>query len=138
MPTTEQFKEFLASAGIPDASEDLIQHFSVFVGAMKIHAERSQAYGSAWRNYGAMSNLLSMARKIDRLMEVHWFGQQKIVFHKDELDDALDVLNYTVFFMRNIVADNHFGNPQERPAEDPWEINPARPISERLAYHDGP
>lgn len=113
-PTADLYGEFLAASDIP-YSEETVQHLSHFLDALRVHSQRSKSYSDAWRHYGALSNLLTMARKIDRLMAVHWNPQGRLEFHKDELDDAVDLLNYTVFFMRNVNAGNTYGSPPARP-----------------------
>lgn len=87
-------------------NEDNARQLLVFLNAVELYDERSRSYGQVWRNYGALSNLLSVARKADRLMKVWWHDRHDEDaaphdFHKDELDDAWDLLNYAAFFIRN-------------------------------------
>ncbi len=99
---------------------DTAVHFGVMMDALKVYAERSQAYGQAWTQYGAMSNLLSMARKVDRLMAVWWSEEDEGIpkLHKDNLDDAIDEINYTIFFIRCARSANLFGSAPSRPPAD--------------------
>lgn len=120
MPTTEQLEEFLASAGITP-SEESAEQLEMFLRALKVHAGRTQHYSRAWAQYGAMSNLLNMARKVDRLMLRHWGLGMKTTFHKDELDDAVDLLNYTGFFMRCVEEGNFVGRMPDRPDDTPFD-----------------
>lgn len=93
----------------------LCEQLQVFVTALKICDQRTDAYGELWRQYGARSNLLSVARKTDRLMASGWFNTDKNpLTHKDALDDAYDLLNYTAFFIRNALEGNLDGAPPER------------------------
>lgn len=116
MPTEPQYKKFLETAGVQPTEEN-IQHLEVFMEALKVYDSRSAVYGMLWQQYGALSNLLNMARKTDRLMEEWWHKDgAPPVMHKDALDDAVDLLNYTVFFMRNARRFNILGSPPPRPS----------------------
>lgn len=109
-------KEFLEANGLP-YNADNTEQLKVMVQALAIYDGRRAAYGEVWRNYGALSNLLSMARKTDRLMESWWHGDTNSppALHKDGLDDAFDQLNYTCFFIRNARVGNITGTAPERP-----------------------
>lgn len=80
-----------------------LQHFAVLIECLRLHDSRTASYGKVWRRYGALSNLLSAARKVDRLMESWWRRGDGAVptIHKDNLDDAYDAINYLVFMVRN-------------------------------------
>jgi hypothetical protein len=97
----------------------------VFEKCLEINEDRSAAYGDVWRNYGAVSNLLSAARKVDRLMETWWDGLINGTapgIHKDALDDAYDAINYLAFFIRNATDGNFTGERPERPDANVVEI----------------
>ena len=85
--------------------------------AVRLMAERTTAYGLVWKQYGALSNLLSAARKIDRLMNIWWFAteDQPPALHKDALDDAMDAINYLGFFIQNAREGNILGTAPKRP-----------------------
>lgn len=109
-----------------EESADNIAQFMVFLGALKVYNDRTTAYGQVWKQYGALSNLLSVARKVDRMMALWWHkaeevldehGKVKPLLHKDNLDDAVDLLNYCVFFIRNASASNLYGNEPRRPTK---------------------
>lgn len=95
--------QFLEASGIDTTTTNLTQLYT-FIEALQIFDSR-KVYGDVWRRYGALSNLLSIARKVDRLMQIFWFGKGEID-HKDSLDDAYDLLNYTAFFIRNATDNN--------------------------------
>jgi hypothetical protein len=97
---------FLEALGIEPTSEALTQ-LNVLVEALLIHNSR-KIYGTVWQRYGWLSNLLSIARKADRLMQTFWFGPGSLD-HKPSTDDAYDLINYAVFFIRNVEADNARG-----------------------------
>lgn len=96
--------------GVP-VTESNLEHFEVFIECLKTHDQRTKAYGTVWKRYGALSNLLSAARKVDRLMEMWWRkGGRPEILHKDALDDAYDGINYLVFMIRNARAGNLTGD----------------------------
>lgn len=107
-PEDQAIREFLGVHGI-EATEDIVAHLQVFIQALRIRQSR-KIYGAAWRRYGALSNLLSVARKVDRLMQVFWHGDG-VINHKDALDDAYDLINYAAFFIQNKEARNERGEP---------------------------
>lgn len=106
-------EELLVKFGI-EPNEDMKEQFSVFLEAMAIYWQRSHSYSEIWRQYGAMSNLLSVARKTDRMMESWHSLSEGGDIHKDSMDDAIDLLNYCTFFIRNFRDGNLFGSAPER------------------------
>lgn len=102
----EKSIEFLEACGI-DPTSDMLTHLNVLVEALLIHETR-KIYGGIWRKYGALSNLLSIARKADRLMQIFWYGSGELT-HKNSTDDAYDLINYAAFFIRNVTDGNMKG-----------------------------
>jgi hypothetical protein len=113
--------EFLEQYGIP-MTEDNVDHLDVLMEAMSLYNERTASYGQIWKQYGATGNLLHAALKTDRMMELWWHGGPKPALHKDNLDDAIDALNYLTFFIRNARDANLTGSAPERP-RDPRDID---------------
>lgn len=95
-----------------DVTPGNLEHFEFLMKCLKLHNDRTRAYGTVWKRYGALSNLLSAARKVDRLMESWWRRGEghAPALHKDNMDDALDAVNYLVFMMRNARAGNVTGD----------------------------
>lgn len=86
------------------------------------YCERNAKYHDTWKQYGALSQLVRSANKVDRLMEVWWHSQEGIGWtsatHQelDEmLDDAIDAINHLVFFVRAARAGNITGSTPSRP-----------------------
>lgn len=116
-------KTLFAEIGIEMTSDNVAQ-FMVFMRALKLYNDRTAAYGQAWKQYGALSVLLSAARKVDRMMALWWFkseevldgkGKEKPLLHKDNLDDPFDLLSYTAFFIRLAESASVYGNEPVRP-----------------------
>jgi hypothetical protein len=115
MPKAEA--TYLEAIGLPPTKESVAQ-LEVFAEALRIFASRNAAYGDVWKQYGALSNLLSVARKVDRLMHSWWEGKGAPAMHKDSLDDAIDNINYTAFFIRNAREGNITGSAPVRPVDE--------------------
>lgn len=102
-------RDFLGIYDIEADEEEVVAHLEVFLEALRIFQSR-KIYGDAWRRHGALSNLLSVARKTDRLMQVYWHGDGGMT-HKEGMDDAYDLINYAIFFIRNKEDGNEKGKP---------------------------
>jgi len=99
-----------------EPTEDNLEQLGVMLDCVRIYDSRSKSYGQAWKQYGALTNLLSAARKVDRLME-SWWHRGEGSLHKDGLDDAVDGINYFVFFMRMVRLGRITGSPPQRPEQ---------------------
>lgn len=117
----------LEACGIEE-NEETTEQLAVFLAALKLFEDRNKTYRNIWETYGALSNLLRSATKIDRAMEIWWHDQSdngNPLLHKDNLDDAFDALNYLVFFIRCVRSGNITGSARHRPNENIlWERQP--------------
>ncbi len=109
-----------------DCNEGVQDQLIVFLTAVKIFDDRDKVYGDTWTTYGALNNLLRAATKVDRSMEIWWHDQGgNPLMHKDNLDDAIDAINYLAFFIRCVRAGNITGSKRFRPGPmDPDDIDP--------------
>jgi len=96
---------FLQANGI-EPTPDMCQQLSIFIEAVALYQERDKQYGPVWRKYGALSNLLRSAAKVERMIELWWKNPNDEQLHKEPLDDAYDLMNYVAFFVRNVGAGN--------------------------------
>src|SRR5262245_28570301 len=92
----------------PEDAQAAVEHAQTLDEAATLMLHRTLSYSTVWRRFGAISNLLNAARKIGRLMELWYEGQDSFdvvgddgkvinripVLHKDGLDDAFDAINY--------------------------------------------
>jgi len=93
----------------------LDEQLAVILEALEVYRQRSVSYGEVWRQYGATGNLLQAARKVDRLMEMWWHNPDgAAALQKDALDDAIDAINYLVFFIRLAREGNLTGSAPDR------------------------
>jgi hypothetical protein len=84
----------------PEHAQAAVKHAQTLDEAASVMLHRTASYGLVWRRFGALSNLLNAARKVERLMEAWWHGNGEPALHKDALDDAFDAINYLSFFVQ--------------------------------------
>lgn len=110
-------ENLFAACGIEQNDEN-IEQLAVFLTALKLFDERNRTYRNIWETYGALSNLLRAATKVDREMEIWWHSSSlDCLGHKEALDDAFDALNYIVFFIRCVRNGNITGSKRARPVD---------------------
>jgi hypothetical protein len=124
VPELSQFFDYFGLDQTPENLEQL----QVFINAMQIYNNRTVKYGDAWKQYGALSQLVRSANKVDRLMAVWWFGQSGVALGKEALDDAYDALNHLVFFIRASTEGNLVGKMPERPDDQQTLMADNRPV----------
>lgn len=96
--TADQLIGALFALGFTEPDDEDMQHLEVLLDAFVQFHNKNRTYGGAWRKLGALNNLLRMATKVNRLLEMYWHNEYN---RKDpDLDDAYDTINYAVFFMR--------------------------------------
>lgn len=82
--------EYLAFLGLPVTETNLMQ-LRVFGEAMRVFHSRDPKYGGLWQDYPAADHLAHMRSKL---------GRSEANIDPDDMDDAIDLLNYTVFYVR--------------------------------------
>ncbi len=103
----EQIKMALDDLGLSD-SDDMVAQLREFVGALKIYQRREKVHQGNWKRFGWKDSIHHMKSKFSRLNQhrlmasVH--GEEAFT---GDLDDAYDLMNYTVFFVRNVVGGNY-------------------------------
>lgn len=121
----------------PEEAQAAVKHAQTLDEAAAIMLARTLSYGTVWQRFGAVSNLLNAARKVERLMVVWYDGQESVelvgddgrtvqripTLHKDALDDAFDAINYLAFFIQNarngnITGDRRMINAMDREVAD--------------------
>ena len=110
----------------PEHAQAAVEHAQTLDEASTLMLNRTVSYGVVWRRFGALSNLLNAARKVERLMESWWdeVGESFDIvgddgkrvtrlpaLHKDNLDDAFDAINYLAFFIQCARNANITGEP---------------------------
>lgn len=98
MKDMDDIEEALRALSITVNDESVFQ-MHVMAQALRTHESRSGSYKTAWKRLGALNNLARMSTKCERLLERHWYGNPPKDLDID-LDDAFDLINYCVFFIR--------------------------------------
>ncbi len=65
---------------------------NVYMEAVNVYLERNKKYEDGWREAGWETHRDQMRHKLGRLLRTYEGGE-------DGLDDAIDLINYTAFFI---------------------------------------
>lgn len=119
----ENLARALEWLGLPERAaedDDNIEHMDLLGDVMVKYFVRNQKYKGTWQQYGALSQLVRAAQKIDRLMAVWWYDidEDRAPLTEEDLDDAQDAINHLLFFMRCARAGNLTGVLPNRPDID--------------------
>lgn len=91
----------------------------IFMEALVIFNERQERYGDeVWQASGWRGMLVDMRKKLDRLWAEYYNLDntgKHINAESYDLDSAYDLLNFTVFFIRQVRAN-------QRDGEWPWDV----------------
>lgn len=104
MPT-DRAAEAVKHLGL-SAKPTTVEQMDVFREALELFEQRNNSddgYSDLWKEYGWEDSLVHMRSKLRRV------EQRFRNLTSQDLDDALDLLNYTVFFIRNVRAANPNG-----------------------------
>lgn len=96
----------------PD-SETYREHAYWLALAMQVYTDRNPETHDAWRGPGWLGNLLALHGKVLRLMNsLYWVRPATLARSEKPLDNAMDALNYAVFFARCYDEGDERGGPQ--------------------------
>jgi hypothetical protein len=82
----------------------------VFVEAYNLYKQRNLRHEDVWKESGWIGMLVDMRKKMDRTWNDFINVGSDEDASKMDLDSALDLLNFTVFFIRQIRANERNGN----------------------------
>jgi len=86
---------------LPKMGQEEIEHFRVLLQALHKFSERETSYAGAWKDLGAKNNLARAYTKALRLINTFWKrDDHPAAPNMEQLDDAIDLINYAVFFVR--------------------------------------
>jgi hypothetical protein len=91
-----------------EPSPSNIEQMQVYLDAFDVFLERNSRYEDLWRDYGWMDNLTHVRSKALRLVRKFWRNNAPEA-NDNMLDDAVDLINYTAFFIRNYCDRNKWG-----------------------------
>lgn len=87
-----------------DECQGLIDHVSYIVEALDIYVMRERKYRGAWKILGWKDSIHHIISKSIRLRKTMWERDE------EDRDSLLDLINYAVFALRNIQAENRDGS----------------------------
>src|SRR3989304_10094615 len=90
---SEQLRYHLDLLGL---DHETAEHVAVLLEAVALYEEREKKYRGLWKEYGVADSHHHIVSKTSRL-RMAYTGQA-------DIDDALDLINYTVFLVRNFRA----------------------------------
>lgn len=94
-----------------DLTQDEGQHLIEFLRAFDIYVERNSKRDSLWRKFGWRDSLMHMRSKMERVFVMLRSGRpEEFTGTVDDMDDLYDLLNYTVFCIRNLKDNNENGD----------------------------
>lgn len=85
------------------------EQLTVLLDAFLIFRERNARYHDVWQQSGWRGSLYDLRKKVTRLWATFWQGKPSDAQRAD-VDDALDTINYAVFFIRNMRQNNEYGS----------------------------
>lgn len=93
----------LQMMGIPPSDTDVDQ-MMVMLSAFDIFRQRNERYQDLWREGGYDDSANSLKHKVMRVVQ-----ETRTTEGEPQIDDALDIINYACFWIRN-VNDGNRGN----------------------------
>ena len=82
-----------------EADEENTAHFNVLLRAGAIYEERTLLRGQHWKTAPLSRHIDNIDTKVGRLKMIAELGRSPV---KADLDEALDIINYGVFCVREI------------------------------------
>jgi len=105
-------RPLLETLGIEKTQTNL-EHAVYLLAALKEYSEKNKKYNDLWVKDGWLGSIFHLRHKSFRLIERFWRGKEipePSGSHSfKDLDDAIDLINYAVMFMRNVDHDNEIG-----------------------------
>ena len=102
-------EQVLQVIGVPVTNGN-VEQMAVMLEAYHKYLERNAVYENLWQDYGWMDTLTHVRSKAMRIVRKFWRDETApkatAALH---LDDALDLVNYVVFFIRNVREGNRWG-----------------------------
>jgi hypothetical protein len=99
--------------GLPEPVEGAVPtdpQMAVFHHAFRLYQERNAGHRDVWKESGWMGMLVDIRKKADRLwVQYNAYEPDEDVTQAD-LDSALDLLNFTAFFIRQVRNNNRNGS----------------------------
>jgi hypothetical protein len=99
-PDDQTVGRFLEAIGL-EANYETREQLMIMMEALTVYQQREAQYAGAWKEFGALNNLVRLATKCKRLVNKYWTKSISDLMGQDvDFDDAIDAINYAVFFVR--------------------------------------
>jgi hypothetical protein len=85
-------------------TESNAEHMALFLVMMNLYDGKNAIHNDTWQRYGWRDSLMHMRSKLKRTEQQ--FEQSA---PPNDVDDPMDLINYTMFFLRNLMAHNRNG-----------------------------
>jgi hypothetical protein len=92
------------------------EQLKVFIKALHIYSERNEKYNDNWKRMGWRGMLIRVRERAERLWDALWGAvpiegtQSALVSGPIDVDDAIDLINFSAFLIRAVDAGNRDGN----------------------------
>lgn len=93
----------------PEGEETIKRMLGIFEDCLEIFCQRNVRYEDLWKQYGWNDTLVHMRSKVGRTDKQWWLKGAEDATDLTELDDAYDLINYTMFFIMNVMDVNPGG-----------------------------
>lgn len=105
----KQLFEALSALGLP-TDDSMMEQMRVLAETLRIYNDRRARYGDSWKLYGWLDSIFHMRNKFTRVEAEFWTNPPETIQQAEErLDNAIDLIVYTVFFIRNVRTNNQKG-----------------------------
>jgi hypothetical protein len=108
MDSDDEVEEQMAKAWLFDLgiveTPDLVEQCKIFFACLRLRQERGTRYGDTWKRRGYKGSFSMIDHKYLRLDQQFWRNTPDLPIEVDDLDDAYDMINYTVFMIQNALA----------------------------------
>ena len=98
----------MQAAGFSDVSQSELEQMVVFLECFELFREKNKTYQDLWRVDGWIGIVHHIRHKSLRIWRLFGRHQDDEAIPKD--DDAYDLINYLVFFLRLLRAGNKYGS----------------------------
>lgn len=95
-------------------NDALEQQFRIFMEALKVYDQRNMKYKDNWKRMGWRGVLIRIRERAERLWDDLWDApgfpdDETEGVEPNDVDDALDLINFAAFLVRGVRAGNRDG-----------------------------
>lgn len=111
MPTSTEIIDMVQGRFFDRLTDEDYDHLRVLLEAFDIYLDRNAKHGSLWKKFGWMDSIVSVRGKAARTVQQWWgdLGSTRRGGMSADLDDPIDLINFCVFLINNVRAENKWG-----------------------------